>query len=113
MLVYNHVDGGQADPLESSLVSLQFNNIPFASSKLRVRHYLVDYAHSNAFDAFAQMGKPQQPTQSEWTELRRASELCYYETTVSPKDGAWSVMFPQNTYSVGLIVLSPEPDTTR
>jgi xylan 1,4-beta-xylosidase len=113
MLVYNHVDGGQADPLESSLVSLQFNNIPFASSKMRVRHYLVDYAHSNAFDAFAQMGKPQQPTQSEWTELRRASELCYYETTVSPKDGAWSVMFPQNTYSVGLIVLSPEPDTTR
>jgi hypothetical protein len=41
------------------------------------------------------------------------SELCYYETTVSPKEGAWSVTFPQNTYSVGLLVLSPQPDTTQ
>jgi len=31
---------------------------------------------------------------------------------VSPKDGAWSVTFPQNIYSVGLLVLSPQPDTT-
>jgi len=109
MLVYNHVDGGQADPLASSLVSVQFNNIPFASGKIRVRHYLVDYAHSNAYYSFTQMGRPPQPTQAQWAELRRASELCYYETTVSPKDGAWSVTFPQNTYSVGLLALSPQP----
>jgi xylan 1,4-beta-xylosidase len=108
-LVYNHVDGGQADPLASSLVSVQFSNIPFASGKIRVRHYVVDHAHSNAYEAFTQMGRPPQPRQSQWAELRRASELCYYETTVSAKDGAWSVAFPQNTYSVGLFVLSPQP----
>jgi xylan 1,4-beta-xylosidase len=113
MLVYNHVDGGQGDPLDASLVSVQFSNIPFASGKIRVRHYLIDYAHSNAYDTFAQMGKPQKPTQSEWAELRRASELCYYETTVSPNHGAWSVTFPQNTYSVGLLVLSPQSDSTQ
>ncbi len=113
VLVYNHVDGGQADPLASSLVSVQFNNIPFASGKIRVRHYLVDHTHSNAYGAFAEMGRPPEPTQTQWAELRRASELCYYETTVSPKDGAWSVTFPQNTYSVGLLVLSAQPDTTQ
>ena len=111
LLVYNHVDGGQGDSLASSLVSVQFSNLPFASGKLRVRHYLVDYTHSNAYYAFAQMGRPPQPTPSQWEGLRRASELCYYETTVSGKDGAWSVTFPQNTYSVGLLVLSPQPDT--
>ena len=110
LLVYNHVDGGQADPLASSLVSVQFKNIPFAAGKIRVRHYLVDHTHSNAYTTFAQMGRPPQPTQSQWAELRRAGELCYYETTVSPKDGAWSVRFPQNTYSVGLLVLSPQAD---
>ena len=113
LLVYNHVDGGQADPLASSLVSVQFSNIPFASGQIRVRHYLVDYTHSNAYYTFTQMGRPPQPTQSQWAELRRASELCYYETTVSPRDGAWSVTFPQNTYSVGLLVLSPQRDTSR
>jgi xylan 1,4-beta-xylosidase len=112
LLVYNHVDGGQADPLTSSLVSVQFNSIPFASGKIRVRHYVVDHMHSNAFDAFEQMGRPPQPTQSEWAALRRASELCYYETTISPKEGAWSVTFPQNVYSVGLLVLSPQSGTT-
>jgi xylan 1,4-beta-xylosidase len=108
LLVYNHVDGGQADPLVPSLVSVQFNNIPFATGKIRVRHYLVDHTHSNAYYAFAQMGRPPEPTQSEWADLRRASELCYYETTVTPKDAGWSVTFPQNIYSVGLLVLTPE-----
>jgi xylan 1,4-beta-xylosidase len=108
LLVYNHADGGQAEPLDSSLVSVQFNNIPFASGKVRVRHYLVDHTHSNAYDTFTQMGRPTQPTPSEWADLRRASELCYYETTITPKDGAWSVTFPQNIYSVGLLVLTPE-----
>jgi xylan 1,4-beta-xylosidase len=111
LLVYNHVDGGQAEPLESSLVSVQFNNIPFTSGKIRVRHYLVDHTHSNAYDTFTQMGRPPQPTQSEWADLRRASELCYYETTITPKDGAWSVTFPQSIYSVGLLVLTPESKT--
>ena len=110
MLVYNHVDGGQADPLASSVVSVQFNNIPLAPAKIRVRHYVVDHTHSNAYDTFAQMGRPPQPTQSEWAELRRASELCYYEATVTPKDAAWAVTFPQNIYSVGLLVLTPEPE---
>ncbi len=108
LLLYNHVDGGQADPLASSLVSIQFKNIPFASGKIRVRHYLVDHTHSNAYYTFTQIGRPPQPTPSQWAELRRASELCYYETTVSPKDGAWSVTFPQNIYGVGLLVLTPE-----
>ena len=112
VLVYNHVDGGQADPLDASFVSVRFDNLPFGSGKIRVRHYLVDYTHSNAYYAFTQMGRPPQPTQSQWADLRRASELCYYETTVSPKDGAWSVTFPQNIYSVGLLVLSPQPGAT-
>jgi xylan 1,4-beta-xylosidase len=108
MLVYNHVDGGQANPQAFSLVTVNFTNIPLAWGKIRVRHYLVDHTHSNAYYAFTQMGRPPQPTQSQWAALRRASELCYYETTAIPKEGLWSVTFPQNTYSVGLLVLTPQ-----
>jgi xylan 1,4-beta-xylosidase len=108
LLLYNHVDGGQADPLASSLVSVQFNNLPFFSGRIRVRHYVVDYTHSNAYHTFTEMGRPPEPTRSQWADLRRASELCYYETTVTPKDAAWSVIFPQSIYSVALLLLTPE-----
>jgi len=106
LLVYNHVDGGKANSEDSTLVSVTFNNLPFSSGKVRVRHYVVDRNHSNSYYIWVQMGKPQQPAQSQWSQLRSAGELCYYETAVTPKGHEWTLTFPQNTYSVGLIVLS-------
>jgi hypothetical protein len=50
------------------------------------------------------MGKPAMPTADQWNTLRDASELCTYEAPAG--GGTWSVMFPQNTYSVSLIELS-------
>jgi xylan 1,4-beta-xylosidase len=107
ILVYNHTNSFVNETWEAmsqapTLVSLAVNNLPFTPT--RVRHYLVDHTHSNSHTVWAAMGKPATPNADQWNTLRDASELCYYE---APAGGAtWSVMFPQNTYSVSLIELS-------
>jgi xylan 1,4-beta-xylosidase len=107
ILVYNHTNSfdnatWEATAQESKLVSLAVNNLPFTPT--RVRHYLIDHTHSNSHTVWAGMGKPATPNADQWDTLRDASELCYYE---APAGGvSWSIMFPQNTYSVSLIELS-------
>jgi beta-xylosidase len=104
-LVYNHVDGGQADAGQASVVSLTLNNLPW-TSPIRIRQYIVDRNNANAYRVWLAMGSPARPTQSQWVMLRDAAELCYYETTAQPAGGAWTLTFPQNVYGVGLFEIS-------
>jgi len=106
ILVYNHTDGGMASSTASTLVNLTVNNLPFASGPVRVRQYVLDRTHANAYTTWVSQGSPARPTAAQWTALSAAAELCYYETTVTPTGASWSVMFPQNNYSVSLLVLS-------
>jgi beta-xylosidase len=108
LLVYNHVDGGQADSSTSSLVSLTVNNLPF-TGPVRVRQYVVDRTHANAYRTWLAMGSPVKPTQAQWVTLRDAAELCYYETTATPTGGSWTVSFPQSVYGLNLIELTSAP----
>ena len=108
ILVYNHVDGGQADASKSSSVSLTLNNLPF-TGRIRVRRTIVDYGHANAYRAWLALGSPSNPTQPQWAMLRDAAELCYYETTAEPTAGAWTTTFPQNIYGVTLFEITPAP----
>jgi xylan 1,4-beta-xylosidase len=107
ILVYNHVNGGMADPTTSTLVKLTVSKLPFTASTVKVRQYVVDHTHSNSHTVWASIGKPQQPSSDQWTTLRAASELCYYDTTAVLSGDTWTVWFPQNVYSVSLIVLTP------
>jgi xylan 1,4-beta-xylosidase len=113
VLLYNHTVGTVvltstpdvvtlADPTQSALVSLQVTNLPFAPR--RILHYVVDHAHANSHTAWLAMGSPPVPSADQWTQLRDAAELCYYTAT---PDGStsWSTSFPQNNYSVSLILL--------
>jgi hypothetical protein len=106
ILVYNHTDGGMASSTTSTLVNLTVNNLPFASGAVRVRQYLLDRTHGNAYTTWVSQGSPARPTAAQWTALAASAELCYYETTVTPTGNSWAVMFPQNNYSVSLLVLS-------
>lgn len=107
VLVYNHVDGGAADPTASSIVTLNIKNLPFASGPLTVRQYVVDHTHSNSHTAWVAMGSPPQPTDMQWSQLAAAADLCYYEATATPTSGSYTVTFPQSTYGVSLFVLHP------
>ena len=85
ILVYNHVNGAQADSRQSSLVMLSVDNLAFAPGSVRVRQYVVDRTHANSHTAWIAMGKPLQPTREQWATLRDAAKLCYYEARVEPR----------------------------
>jgi len=101
VLVYNHFDGGTADASKSNVVSLTLNNLPFTGA-IRVRQYIVDYSHANAYRVWMGMGSPARPNQSQWVALRNAAELCYYETTAQATGGSWNLKYAQNVYGVDL-----------
>lgn len=104
ILIYNHVNGGAGNSASPSMVQLTVNNLPFTAANISVKHYMVDRTHSNSYQSWVSLGKPAQPSQTQWTQLSQAAELCYYSTTAS--SNSWTVTYPQNVYGVSLIVLS-------
>src|SRR5512145_878891 len=107
VLLYNHADSAAADSKTGQVVSLTVLRIPFAPGPVRTRHYLVDRTHSNSYGSWLSQGRPQQPTQEQWSVLQDASDLCYYETTAELTDSTFTTNFAQNNYSVGLVVITP------
>jgi xylan 1,4-beta-xylosidase len=105
VLVYNHVTGGAADSSQASVVSLTVSNLPFTGA-VRVRQYIVDRGHANSYRAWLAMGSPTNPNQSQWVTLRDAAELCYYETTVQPTGGSWTLLYPQSVYGIDLFEIT-------
>jgi xylan 1,4-beta-xylosidase len=106
ILVYNHIDGGTASGTDSTLVNLTVNNLPFGAGALRVRQYIVDHTHANAYTTWVGQGSPAKPTAAQWSALSASAELCYFDTMVTPASNSLSLMFPQNNYSVSLLVIS-------
>ena len=106
VIVYDHVDGGQADSSQSVAVSLTLNNLPF-TGPIRVRQYIVDRNHANAYRAWLAVGAPSRPNQSQWVMLRDAAELCYHESTAQAPAGATTLTFAQSVYGVALFEITP------
>jgi hypothetical protein len=67
---------------------------------------MVDRNHSNSYRSWVSMGKPAQPSQTQWAQLSDAALLCDYTTTATPTGSSWTVTYPQNVYGVSLIVLT-------
>jgi xylan 1,4-beta-xylosidase len=108
ILLYNHVNGAAANSATQDNVTLTVNNIPWAPGPVKVEHLIVDRTRSNTYRAWADMGKPQNPTQAQWTQLKTSEALANQdpETTTSLTDKTWTKTFTQNYYSVGLVTLS-------
>ena len=102
ILVYNHVTGGTGDSSKASQVKLTVSNIP-GTGALKIRHYLLDRTHANAYQAWVGLGKPAKPSEGQWTQLSSAAELCYFETTAT--GASWSTTYPQNVYGVSLFTI--------
>jgi xylan 1,4-beta-xylosidase len=56
-------------------VALEVRGLPAADGPVLLHHYRIDRQHSNAFEAWKQMGSPQRPTAGQYDELVRASRL--------------------------------------
>jgi xylan 1,4-beta-xylosidase len=73
ILVSHYHDDDRAGPDAEVTVSLA--GMPQEAKNARVRHYRIDKAHSNSFEAWKRMGSPQQPTPEQYSELERAGKL--------------------------------------
>lgn len=108
ILLYNHVNGAAANSATQDNVSLTVNNIPWGPGEIEVEHVVVDRTHSNTYRAWVDMGKPQNPTQAEWAQLKTAEAIANQDpvSTETLSGTTWTKSFTQNYYSVGLITLS-------
>ena len=104
VLVYNHVNAETGDSSKASQVRLTVSNLPW-SGTVNVRHIMLDRTHGNAYQTWVGLGKPAKPSQSQWTTIASAAELCTFGATTT--GASWTVTYPQNVYGVSLFTLSP------
>lgn len=71
VLVWNYHDDDL--PALPSEIELTIAGLPNAQPRLQ--HYRIDATHSNAFEAWKQMGSPQSPTPAQYRQLERAGQL--------------------------------------
>jgi xylan 1,4-beta-xylosidase len=73
VLAWHYHDDDVAGP--DANLEIVLNNLPVKVGRLRVREYLIDAGHSNAFAAWQKMGSPASPSQTQYAQLEQAGEL--------------------------------------
>ena len=62
-------------PAPDQEVTLVVEQLPAAVHRVTVRQWRIDHGHSNAFEAWKQLGSPQVPTPAQYRQLERAGAL--------------------------------------
>lgn len=71
VMVWNYGDDDVKG--DTATVSVVIANLP--PGKIKLRHYRIDDAHSNSYEAWKKMGSPQSPTAEQTKELEKAGGL--------------------------------------
>jgi xylan 1,4-beta-xylosidase len=82
-------------------VELSLGGVP--AGPLRVTHYRIDAAHSNAFEAWKKMGSPAKPTPAQYAAIEDVSQLAQLSPP-STIDGAGAHRFELPRQAVSLLV---------
>ena len=75
-MIWNYHD----DDISAEIANIDLNITGVKKDIVQKHHYRVDQEFSNAFEAWKQMGRPQQPSKDQLEKLERASILQLYET---------------------------------
>lgn len=104
VLVWNYHDDDLPGP--AATVELTIEGLP--SGQPTLRHYRVDGDHGNAYTRWKTMGSPQPPTQAQYAELERASQLPLLQLPrrVDVKDGRVVITFGLPRQGVSLVILT-------
>lgn len=80
----------------------------FTSKKAEVVQYRIDKSHSNSYEAWKQMGSPQNPSLEQYAELERAGQLQISgkPSKVKAKKGTVIINTTLQRQGVGLIIIS-------
>jgi len=106
VLVWNYHDDDV--PAPEARVRLEIADGPSAATRVLVRHYRIDEAHSNAWRAWKTLGSPQHPTPEQYATLEAAGQLQLLDSPrwVDVRGGSTSVGFSLPRQAVSLMELS-------
>jgi xylan 1,4-beta-xylosidase len=95
-------------PAPEAKVRLEIDGVPSAATRVLVRHYRIDEAHSNPWTAWKTMGSPQQPTPEQYAKLEAAGQLHLLGSPrwVDMQGGAMKLEFSLPRQAVSLLELS-------
>lgn len=104
LMVWNYHDDDLAAP--SSLVTVMIENI--GKKKTLLQHYRVDDQFSNSFEKWKQMGKPQNVTTEQYSELEKSGQLQLLHSPewITTENGTTTIKFELPRQGVSLIKLS-------
>ncbi len=103
VLVWNYHDDDVA--AEAARVKVLVEGIP-AHGKLKVREFLMDEKHGNAYAVWQKMGSPPDPTATQFEELQRAAKLEPVVVKSAMKDGRVELPVSLERQGVMLIELT-------
>jgi xylan 1,4-beta-xylosidase len=101
VLVWHYHDDDLPGP--DANVKLSLAGLPTDASKLALRHYRIDAAHSNVFTTWKAMGSPQSPTAEQYAELENAGKL---QELDSPREASDELSFALPRQAVSLLLLT-------
>jgi len=73
VLIWNYHDDDLA--AAATPIDLIVGGLPAESTRALLEHFRIDTGHSNAFAAWKELGSPQSPTEAQYEQLQRASQL--------------------------------------
>jgi xylan 1,4-beta-xylosidase len=73
VMVWNYQDTVKDDP--ATAASVVVNGLPAGVKKVRVREWVIDETHSNAYTAWQAMGSPAHPTAEQMARLQTVGQL--------------------------------------
>jgi len=95
-------------PAPEAKARLEIAGVPSAATRVLVRQYRIDEAHSNAWTAWKAMGSPQQPTPEQYARLEAAGQFQLLDSPwwVDMRGGAMKLEFSLPRQAVSLMELS-------
>jgi xylan 1,4-beta-xylosidase len=104
ILVWNYDDRDIAAPPAN--ISLHLDGL--TSDKVRMKRFLIDHDHSNAYTAWLAMGSPQQPSAEQRGSLIEASTLDQVgpQQPLAIRDGSATLNFPLARQGVSLVQIT-------
>ena len=94
-------------PGPTAEVSLTIEGIGSRRGSMKMQHFRIDADHSNAYTVWQQMGSPQSPSNAQYAQLERASELATLDgpSRINVIDGRALVAFTLPRQAVSLLVV--------
>jgi xylan 1,4-beta-xylosidase len=105
VMLWNYHDEEKTAP--GAAVTVTVNGLPRAATRVRLTHYRIDETHSNAYTAWKAMGSPQNPTATQFAELKAKDGLQTVESPrwLTPSNSSVEIAFELPRHAVSLLEL--------